>query len=222
MNKFLLSILSLGLCAATSLSANTFLEAQLSQVNSEDVKYMGYEPMANIVGGNHNQLTIYLGSSSKSKEDLRGNTAVFCYLSVADKDKNNEAIFGVGAKLESPQYFNFARFNFEAKGGIGYQDVKGQSLTVNTNVNAGTYASSAVSYGNYKGHYTSNTYVVDLSIGAGLAFDLTDNLTLNTKYNYHASIYDFTYLVDGQTLTTNAGGVTQDNHEFAVSLSYVF
>jgi len=230
-NKLLVGSLLAFSSIGTSLLATTFndtyVSAQISNVNVENKKFLNAEPLANIVGGDHKRLTIYLGVEednfgfdSSKKGDLK--VCMFIYGALSDGDKNNEYVGGVGAKIESRKFWNKIRLTSEFKAGLGKQSVEGDKLNLQTNVNVGNYAYNGYKTRNYTGTYTKDTQLVEFSIGIGLSYDLSESITIDTNYNYIQKNYDFSYLVDGFLLRTEGGGVVQDNHEFGVALNYKF
>jgi len=208
---------------------SNFIELKNGYTMVEKTKVLHSEPLSNIVGGDSKSITLMVGLSGEL-DNMRPNSTknmkhikVYAYLSRYDKVKYNELIFGVGARAATDTYYNIYKVDFDFSAGLGSQSNKGKNFHLDTNVNTANYATNKIKKGSYTGKYTQDTNVFEVNIGIGISFKTSiDNLLIRPAYQYHYKNYEFQYKIEGEKQYMNLGGIVQDNHEFSISMTYIF
>jgi len=189
----------------------------------DDDKIYGTEALENVVGGDSQHIMVKYGISSLELPS-KISSSVYVYGKVHDSEKYNEAVAGVGAKVFSGKKLNgLVKFEMDFRAGLGKQFNEGEVFDLTTNASTIGFASGNVEKGNFKGKFSDDTSVFEISIGAGAKwYTPVKGLLINTGYSYTQKSYDFKYDIVGQDNGSQLNGKNQGNHELNIGLEYLF
>lgn len=214
-----------GILLSSALSAQSALSYHYGQLTTESTQIMHVQSLSEIVGGNSPYHEIRYGASALDVGDIsKADVYVFGYNA---PDKNNEMGFGLGGTLYGSITPSLPKLTWKIGGnaGYGWQNVKGKSTTISTNINKLSYITTLGGYNSFKVPtkmtYEDDTSVLSLTLVTGLSYDLNTNWRLGGEFSYRAAHYQFAYRNQGSGVL-NALTKQQDQWISTVGLTYRF
>jgi len=210
---------------SSALSAQSALSYHYGQLSTESTQIMQIQSLSEIVGGNSPYHEIRYGASALDIGDVsKADVYLFGYNA---PDKNNEMGFGIGGALYGSPIPSVPKFTWKIGGnaGYGWQDVKGKSTTISTNINKLSYITTSGGYNSFKVPtkmtYEDDTSVLNLTLVTGVSYDISHAWRFNGEFSYRASYYQFAYRNEGSGIL-NALANQQDQWISTVGLTYRF
>ncbi len=210
---------------SSALSAQSAISYHYGQLTTESTQIMQIQSLGEIVGGNSPYHEIRYGANALEIGDVsKADVYLFGYTA---PDKNNEVGFGIGGTMYGSisEFAPKLTWKLGGNAGYGWQDVKGKSTMISTNINKLSYVTSLSGYENFKVPtkmtYEDDTYVFSLTLATGLSYDLNRNWRLDGDFAYRAAYYQFAYRNEGSGVL-NALTKAQDQWITTLGLSYRF
>ncbi len=200
---------------------NIYVAYAIAQTSVESDKIFESEPMKNILGGNSIRQELEIGWNF---QDNGYRYQPFLYGWFNDKNKYNEKGAGVGLNFHTKEMQSIPiRILFTVAAGIGFQSNNGARVTTSTNVTNISYVTGgSIQTGTFEGTFQKDTEVIEINLGVGFVYDITQSIYFTTEYKYIQKYYNFHYVLDGATTGMALSGIEQSNHNFQIGLTYVF
>ncbi len=218
-------LMASALLFSSILSAQSALSYHYGQITTESAQIMHIQSLSEIVGGNSPYHELRYGASALDLGNIsKADVYLFGY---TEPDKNNEVGFGLGGTLYGSPIESLPKLTWKIGGnaGYGWQDVKGKSTTISTNINKLSYITSMNGYNSFKVPtkmtYEDDTSVLTLTLVTGLSYDLSDHWRVNGDFSYRAAYYQFAYRNEGSGIL-NSLSEQQDQWISTVGLTYRF
>lgn len=210
---------------SSALTAQSAISYHYGQLTTESTQIMQIQSLGEIVGGNSPYHEIRYGANALEIGDVsKADVYLFGYTA---PDKNNEVGFGIGGVMHGSLSPSIPKLTWKLGGnaGYGWQEVKGKSTMISTNINKLSYVTSMSGYESFKVPtkmtYDDDTYVLTLTLATGLSYDLNRNWRLDGDFAYRAAYYQFAYRNEGSGVL-NSLTKQQDQWISTVGLSYRF